>query len=147
MATSDYLSGAAIGITVISLGLSVYLAIRDRGTVSASARYLPSFQNLSDGIYIHVVNSGRRPVTIRRLLLEAEGERHEYKLENEKQPVRLMESEDCEFQINPDNSELLKWAKSKITKATVEDSRGNKYRVEDLAEIINANSANIQKAI
>jgi hypothetical protein len=141
------LSSIAIAIAVVSLGLSIYVAVRDRGTVSASARYLPSFQNLSDGIFIHVVNSGRRPVTVRRLLLEAEGKSYEHKLEIEKQRVRLMESEDYEFQVNPENSELLKWAESKVVKAVVEDSRGRKYKVEDLAKIINENSTNIQKAI
>lgn len=141
------LSGIAIAISVVSLGLAIYVTVRDRGAVSASARYLPSFQSLSDGIYIHVVNSGRRPVTVRRLLLEAEGRSYEHRLEKEKQPVRLMESEDYEFQVNPQNSEMLKWAESKILEAAVEDSRGKKYTVDFLAKIINENSANIQKAI
>lgn len=142
------LSGIAITISVVSLGLSVFVVFRDKGTVSASSRYLPSFQNLSDGIYVHIVNSGRRPVTVRRLVLEIEdGNSYEHKLEKERQPVRLLESEEYEFQLNPQNSEILKWAESKIVKAVVEDSRGKQFKVEDLAEILNTNSNNIQKAI
>jgi hypothetical protein len=112
------------------------------------ARYLPTYENFADGIYVHVVNSGRRPVTVRRLVLETiGGTTYEHKLERQKQSIRLMESEDYEFQVNPENSEILKWAESKIAKAVVKDSRGKEYKVEELAAIINANSKNIQKAI
>src|SRR3989344_8290719 len=104
------LSEAAIVLSILSLGLSAYAVFRDKGTVSALARYLPSFQNCSDGIYVHVVNSGRRPVTVRRLVLQLEGGvNYEHQLKIDKQPVRLLESEDYEFQVNPQNSELLKW--------------------------------------
>lgn len=87
-------------------------------------------------------------MTVRRLVLEIEdGNSYEHKLEKERQPVRLLESEEYEFQLNPQNSEILKWAESKIVKAVVEDSRGKQFKVEDLAEILNTNSNNIQKAI
>lgn len=145
---SEIVSDAAIAISLLSFCLSGYAVFRDRGAVSASAKYLSSFQNLSDGIYVHVVNSGRRPVTIRRLVLEVEnGSSFEHKLVKDRQPVRLLESVDYEFQVNPQNSEILRWAESKVLRSVVEDSRGKKYDVKGLVEIINEHATNIKQAI
>jgi hypothetical protein len=146
---SDYsLAGFAIVISLFSLGISAYVAYRDHGKVSASARYLESYQHMSDGIYIHVVNSGRRPVTIRRLILKtSDGKVIEEPLRNNKNPIRLLESEDYEFQLNAQNSEIHEWSKSTITKAIVEDSRGKAYNVSNLVEAINSNAEHLQAAL
>ncbi len=142
------LCGGAFVISLISLALSTYVAFRDRGNVTASARYLESIQHISDAVFIHVVNSGRRPVTVRRLVFETHnGHRLEHKLVKESHPVRLMESEDYEFQINAENSVITNWAGSKIVKAALEDSRGKKYEVEDLAELINRKGKYLKSAI
>lgn len=142
------LAGAAIVISLFSLGVSAYVAYRDRGKVSASARYLESYQNMSDGIYIHVVNSGRRPVTIRRLIMKtSDGNVIENPLRNNKDPIRLMESEDYEFQLNAQNSEIQEWSKSTIIEAVVEDSRGKQYNVSNLVEAINSNAEDLQAAL
>ena len=141
-------SGVAVSISLISLCVSIYVALRDRGSITAWARYLSSFENLSDGILVHVVNSGRRPETVRRLLLHTiDGKQYEHKLERGDQAIRLLESEDYEFQINLENSELRNWAESHIVRAQIQSSRGKLYEVENLAAIVNANAETIRKAI
>lgn len=141
-------SGIAITIALLSLGISAYVAIRDRGTITATARYLESYQHMSDGVYVHIVNSGRRPVTIRRLLLSTEdGKQIDHRIGENDKPVGLLESENCEFQLNAKNSEILEWSASVIKKAVVEDSRGTKYQVTGLAEAINQNAEHFQQAL
>lgn len=138
MNVSAYLSGAAIAISVLSLGLSGYLAFRDRGHIMASARYPTRFSPIS----IHAVNSGRRPVTLRRLILKTQdGKRYEYPFLKGESPIRLMESEDHEFPLSVSDTEVQQWAKTKIIKAELADSRGKKYAVEDMVEISNTYAA------
>lgn len=128
------LSITAIVISGISFALSAYLAIRDRGDVTASARYPERFKK----IFVHVVNSGRRPVTLRHLIVETQdGARYEYKILNGDAPIRLMESEDHEFPLPSKDTEIDKFAKTKVIAAELEDSRGKKYVVKDLANLIN----------
>jgi hypothetical protein len=142
------LSGAAIIIAILGLGVSIYVAYRDRSTVTASARYLKSYQDMSDGIYIHVVNSGRRPVTMRRLLLRTStGSVIEHRLDKDGKPLRLLENEDHKLQLNTQNSKIKEWSQSMISDAIVEDSRGKEYRVIDLAETINRNAKHLQSAL
>lgn len=142
------LSGAAIVISLVSLGISAYVAYRDKGTITATSRYLESYQHMSDGIYIHVVNSGRRPVTLRRLLLRAtDGSLIERGLGKDERSLRLLESEDHEFQLNPQNSDITEWSQMKFSEAVVEDSRGKKYQITGLVEAINENAEHLQSAL
>jgi len=141
-------SGIAITIALVSLGVSAFVAFRDRGTITAAARYLESYEHISDGVYVHIVNSGRRPVTIRRLLLTTEdGKEIERRIGENGNPVRLLESEDCEFQLNAQNSEIQEWSSSVIKKAVVEDSHGKQYEVSGLVEAINQNAEHLQQAL
>lgn len=142
------LAGAAIVISLCSLGITAYVAYRDRGTITATSRYLESYQHMSDGIYIHVVNSGRRPVTIRRLLLRpADGNVIERRLGENERPLRLLESEDHEFQLNAQNSDITEWSQLRIAEAVVEDSRGKEYKVAGLVEAINENAEHLHSAL
>ena len=146
--SSCALSGAAITIAIFGFGLSAYIAFRDRGTVTASARYLESYQHMSDGIYVHVVNSGRRPVTIRRLKFTTmAGSTIERPIRENGKPIRLLESEDYEFQLNAQNSEIQEWSRSTITKAVIEDSRGKEYHISELVDAINSNAQHLQSAL
>jgi hypothetical protein len=132
------LSVAAIAISLISLGLSAYIAVRDRGHITASARYPKRFNPVS----VHAVNSGRRPVTLRRLILKTQdGQSYEYPLLNGETPVRLMESEDYEFPLPVSDTEVQQWAKTKIIKAELVDSYGKKHVVEDMVKISNKYAA------
>lgn len=145
---ANYLSGAAIAISLLSLGLTAFLAFRDRSRISAAASYLESFENIADAIYLHVVNDGRRPITIRRLVVESDrGNRFEHKFQRDGRAIRLVESEDIEIALDSENSEIAKWLDSKIAKAQIEDSRGTLYNIEGLVEVLNANAEHLRSAI
>lgn len=142
------LSGIAIVISILSFTVSAYVAYRDRGTITAMSRYLESYEHMSDGIFIHVVNSGRRPVTIRHVLLRAaSGDVFEKRIGENNRPLRLLENEDHEFQLNAENSDITAWSRTRISKAVVEDSRGREYKIEGLVKSINENAERLQSAI
>ena len=148
MNIANYLSGAAISISLLSLGLTAYLAFRDRSHISAAATYLSSFENMADAVYIHIVNDGRRPVTIRRLVVESTtGSRFEFKFQRNGRAIRLVESEDFEMALDSKKSEITSWVEASVEKAYIEDSKGVLYIVEGFAEILNANAENIKNAI
>lgn len=142
-AMSDLYSGAALAISIISiianLGLGAYVAFRDRGHIVASGRKPEG--PIFDAVLVHAVNTGRRPVTLRRLILKTrDGTSYERPLfSRQGNTVRLMESEDYEFRLDlledPDSG---KWAATGLVSATLEDSRGKVYQAHDLAEIIGA---------
>jgi hypothetical protein len=148
MTASDYLSSAAIVISIGSFCLSAYLAFRDRGHVTASAAYLESYEHMTDAVLVHAVNIGRRPVTVRRLIIESiKGEIFEHKLQNDGKPIRLIESEDIEIALDSENSEITKWAATSISIAYLEDSKGRLYEVEGLPEILRERTAQLQGAV
>ena len=87
-----------------------------------------------------MVNSGRRPITLRRLIfLREDGTPYEYPL-GAKGSIRLMENEDHEFTLSLlDNEELQRCVMAGIVDAVIEDSHGASWPVEDLLEIVKRN--------
>ena len=142
----SYLSVIAIAISMVSLGLHAYLAFRDRAQLSAACSYLCSFEHMTDAVSIHVVNAGRRPLTIRRLVVESDsGGQFKHKFQRaDGRALRLVESEDVEIILDSTNSEIAKWLDSKIFKAYIEDSKGKCHRVEGLVTILNENAQHLR---
>lgn len=133
---------------IFSFALSVFLAIRDRPHLSVEARYLPSWENISDAIFLHIVNDGRRPITARSLIIEfLNGETDRHELKCDERVVRLLESEDFEIALDANNSNIIEWAKLQVSKAYVEDSKGSQYNadgfVNSLDEYAKANVSNV----
>lgn len=128
MCFSVLLSACAILIALFSFALSAYLAFRDRSHLSVEATYLPSWENMSDAIFLHIVNDGRRPLTARRLIVESlNGETDQHDLKRNNKAVRLMESEDFEVGLDANNSNIVEWTRLRISRAYVEDSKGRQF--------------------
>ncbi|TNE52540.1 MAG: hypothetical protein EP341_06725 [Sphingomonadales bacterium] len=81
------------------------------------------------------------------MITTEDGKEIERRIGENGNPVRLLESEDCEFQLNTQNSELQEWSSSVIKKAVVEDSRGKQYEVSGLVEAINQNAEHLRQAL
>jgi len=125
------------------LGSLCWVATRDTYRVAVEGRYLSSFEHLSDGIYIRVVNSGRRPVTLRYLVLSLKtGEKHELPI-NPADPNHhplLAESQFYEVQYNDKNIDFGEVPWGQVTRVEIEESRGWRYEIADLAEVISENA-------
>jgi len=78
------------------------------------------------------------------MLATAESATIEHPIRKNGSPVKLLESEDYEFQLNAQNSEIQSWNHSIITKAVVEDSRGKEYKVAGLVDAIVKNAEHLQ---
>jgi hypothetical protein len=103
---------------------------------------------MADAVYLHVVNDGRRAITIRRLVIVSDtGARFEHKFQREGRALRLVESEDVEIALDSNNSEIAKWLTSKMSKAHIEDSTGKLFVVDDLVEILNEHSKTLRNTI
>jgi hypothetical protein len=144
MCATNGFAVAAFVVSMASLALSTYAVVRDRGTITASARYPKRFRK----VLIHVVNSGRRPVTLRRLVLQARGgEHYEYPLLKGEESVRLMESEAFEGPLPAPDQDVSQWANTEFSKCEIEDSRGKKYSVDGLAKLLSEYATDLSTAI
>ena len=127
----------AITISILSLGFSIYALIRDKRAVSASAEFLHSFADMANGIHILVTNVGRRPITIRELVLvTSEGEKVPLP-RGEHKPVRLLESECYELVVDEKNLPERNWKQSTVRGAVVIDSHRKEYRVSGFVKAFN----------
>lgn len=70
MSVPTVLSVFALGISLISLVVSVYFNLRDRGKVVAFSTYSPGAQSTTSYLGIVVVNAGRRPIVLRMWVAE-----------------------------------------------------------------------------
>jgi len=130
MRASDIFSFAAFFVSLASLGVSWFVALRDRRDIVASAKESQAFHP----VIVHIVNVGRRPITIKQLTIKTlNGEVFNLPVENR----RLMESEFYEFEFSPPNDVIKQWSNSKIIKVQVEDSCGKFYMVKSLVELAN----------
>ncbi len=139
MNTSVYIAVASLAISAISLTLSLIAFLRDQYRLTASAR-TPTGPIGLESVIVHVVNSGRRPITLRYLVFVLrDGTRCERSL-GDKSSLRLMENEDHEFALSLlNNGDLQRCVTTGLIDARIEDSHGRKWPVEDLLEIVRRN--------
>lgn len=78
------LSFSAVVISIVSLGVSIYVALRDRPKLKAECRVFKHDETDEySHLYIKAVNEGRRPVTLLYLMgIYTENEKSGYLLEN-----------------------------------------------------------------
>ena len=144
MCLSIALSASAVLIALLSFALSGYLAFRDRSHLTVEARYLCSYENMSDAIYLHIVNDGRRPITVKRLVIKLlNGETVQYKLKSNDKDVRLMESQDFEMSLDSINSDINEWARMRASKAYVVDSKDRKYNTDGFVDSLSEYARNL----
>ena len=148
MCLSVFLSTSAILISLLSLALSGYLAFRDRSHLSVEATYLSSWENIADAVFLRIVNDGRRPITVRRQILESlNGETDQHELKRDERVVGLLESEDFEIALDLTNSNIVEWARSQISKAYVEDSKGCQYNADGFVKSLGEYAENMQNPL
>jgi hypothetical protein len=64
MPSSETISAFALVISVTSLGLSAYVALRDRGRVRTKSTFYAAFEDRPASMRVEAVNIGRRPVIL-----------------------------------------------------------------------------------
>jgi hypothetical protein len=133
------ISSIALSLSVISLGLSLYVIRRDKGVSATASACMDSNELIGYKIGIYVVNLGRKPTTLRGIMVENyNGEVFRHKLKDEKgEHIKLSQSDFYEFFLTQDNSEITEWAKSKIKSVKIVDSSDDTWDVKDFANTIN----------
>ena len=115
--------------------MSLVALLRDRYRVSASASTV-SDRRFTDSVIVHVVNSGRRPLTLRVLFLVArDGTRCEFPF-SKQGPIRLMENQDHEFTLSLLDQDVHRCVAGGLMKTGLMDSRGKEWPVSGLTEIV-----------
>jgi hypothetical protein len=133
------ISSIALSLSVVSLGLSLYVIRRDKGLSATASACMDGNELIGYKIGVYVVNLGRNPVTLRGLMIENyEGEIFRHRLKDAKgDNIKLSQSDFYEFTLAQDNSEITKWAKSKIKSVKIVDSSDDSWDVKDFASTIN----------
>ncbi len=65
MTFSDIFSIIALGLSVISISISIYNMLRDRANLLADSKFFDSWEGNQPYILVSIKNSGRRPIIIR----------------------------------------------------------------------------------
>lgn len=124
----------ALAISVVSLLLSVYVALRDRGRLRARCR---AYRHPETGEYaflqVSVVNVGRRPIILRYLYGRYEGGRVAG-VAVDGEPLTLSEGAHYETKIGKFDGMMVYTDEydgvyANLVRLFVEDSTGNRYRV------------------
>lgn len=143
------LSILSLIIAVLSLVVSFWVAARDRYRLDVYGYYLDSYEHMSDGIYLRIANTGRRPVTLRCVAVTLRsGERPELPIhaEHSGRFPRLVESELYEFQYNSKNTQFTEIPWAQVVQVAVVDSRNKSHEASGLAEILAQNAHHLHMA-
>lgn len=131
MPSSEIISAFAFAISVTSLGLSAYVALRDRGRVRAKSTFYAATEGRPASMRVEAVNIGRRPV-----ILTLFGGYYEngcwsaVHIGDYKRGVRLEENE--RFRENIDGLHHMLFypeTGAAVTDLWFEDTLGRRYRV------------------
>lgn len=154
MSMKEALPYISICISVASLCIAFYVMFRDRARFDVSGSYRESFANMADGIYIKIVNSGRRPITLYSLVFTcADGKAHKFRITNSisqgaespfenrdlGQPC-LSESQFFEFLLDSTNFDFGACDLESVASIEVESSTGTWKQVKGLAKEVRKNA-------
>ena len=65
MTRSEIVSVLALFLSVISLGFSIYVNLRDRANIKTTSQFYPASESGPAAVHFSVVNAGRRPIILR----------------------------------------------------------------------------------
>lgn len=150
----------SIWISVASLCIAFYVMFRDRTRFDVSGSYRESFVNMVDGIYIKIVNSGRRPITLYSLIFTCtDGQSHKFRITNSigqrvDSPFEnrdlchpcLSESQFFEFMLDSTNFDFGTCNLESVTSIEVETSTGVAKKVKGLAEEVKKNAHHLNSS-
>lgn len=158
MSINEALTFISICISVASLCIAFYVMFRDRTRFDVSGSYSESFANMADGIYIKIVNSGRRPITLYSLIFTCKnGQTHKFRITNSigqraGSPFEggdlglpcLSESQFFEFLLDRSNFDFGICNLETVASIKVESSTGASKQVKGLAEEIKRNAHHLK---
>jgi hypothetical protein len=144
----------SICISVVSLGIALYVMFRDRTRFDVSGSYKESFANMVDGIYIKVVNSGRRPITLYALVfVNDDGKPHKFRITKsigervesafESRDLSnpcLAESQFFEFLLDTTNFDFCPINFASLASIKIESSTGASKEIPGLASEVKTNA-------
>ncbi len=146
----EFLPIISIIISVLSLSIAFYVMFRDRIRFDVSGEYKESFANMVDVIYIKIVNSGRRPITLYALnFIAKNGENHKFRITNsinqkaaspfENRDLNhpcLSESQFFEILLDRTNFNFDTFELGEVNCIKIESSTGKSKEVKGLAKIV-----------
>jgi hypothetical protein len=133
MPSPETISTAALAISVTSLALSTYIALRDRGRLRTKSTFYAAHEDRPPSIRVEAVNVGRRPVIL--TLFGGYYERGHWSgtyIGDHKAGVRLGEKE--RFSENIDNLHHMLFdhdTGTPVSDLWFEDTLGRRYRVKN----------------
>ena len=125
--------------TAVTAVIAVINICRDRYRIRAEASPR-DLQGMCLEIRIYIVNDGRRPVTIRRLVMESSSDSCKFPLrrkDNGGQTIRLEEGDYFEEVLDSKDIEEYLAKLTEVKVAYIEDFKGKKYTVDGFVEICN----------
>ncbi|MCX8761002.1 hypothetical protein NOK73_07800, partial [Vibrio parahaemolyticus] len=146
----------AIFISILSLSLSLFVAFRDATRFSVVTRYLESFENMSDAVYLKIVNTGRRPITLDRIDFKfSDSPTQSIKLNTHTmrradpfdnsiaQPITLSESQFFEFTLDSRTHDFSNYDFSKLVEVKTLISRGKGVSLRTLTKSLRSKGNNL----
>jgi hypothetical protein len=132
-------SALALAVSLGSLAVSLYVALRDRPRLKVSSQFFEAWEYGPDKIHVTLVNLGRRPVILRLIGgLDGNGNSGGTYLEHAKGGLRLGEHERHEFDIAKDDTMQFNPDGPDVTyeRMWVEDSLGNRHAIPNSRRLI-----------
>lgn len=124
------IASIALFVSFTSLGVSAFVALRDRGRLCAKSK-LFEYEDGTASIQIEAVNKGRRPVILKLLTFEYEDGSQRNKCTGDyEKGMRLVEREPFLEQIDRMHRMLLNEDAAALTDLWFVDSIGRKHRVK-----------------
>ena len=138
MNPSDWISLAALLISVASIGTSYHLYYKDRGRIRAQAilNHGEPGTGLPPVLEIHVVNIGRRPILLTWILIEFEHTGRRGSQFGPSFPFKLDEGEPFELKISPTEPFLFDDELNYAINILIQDSLGATYPVKDARKLL-----------
>jgi hypothetical protein len=128
---SDYLSIAALVISVASVSFSIYFGVRDRSRLKAKSQFYTAWEQSEARMVVRAVNRGRRPIILTMLGgYYEDGSWQGTHLGEHPVGLRLAENERFEETIGSEHHILYNIHESRITDLWFEDTLGRRYKVK-----------------
>jgi hypothetical protein len=138
MPSSETISVVALAISLGSMGLSAYVALRDRGHLRTRSTFYRANRGYLPGMEVEAVNVGRRPVILTRLIWLYGKESWSFSHigdvntglrlgENERFSERIDDGHHMLFYEEPFISSSLT---RKVTDLCFEDTLGRRYHIK-----------------
>lgn len=160
MSMKEALPYISICISVVSLCIAFYVMFRDRTRFDVSGLYKKSFANMVDGIYVKIVNSGRRPITLDFLIFTCtDGKAYKFRITNSISQRAgtpfdsrdfdypyLSESQFFEFLLDSTNFDFGTCHLESLVSIKISLSTGTLKKIKGLAEEVKNNAHHLNSS-